>query len=99
MVYDPRGVVSSSARPTVGSDIAIYPNPASDFVEIRSTGVFSDLTISIYDVNGRQVYSACCVSLASGHSIEVSGLISGKYSVVMNDGSEVIYSSPLIITR
>lgn len=60
------------------AEVAIYPNPANDFVRITST---PNASISIYSMTGELVYNAP----NNQTTVDVSALESGIYQVVITD--------------
>src|SRR6218665_1048323 len=67
-------------------EMQVYPNPASDVVNIDFTGNGNDYTVAIVDVTGRQLVTKVITSVEGAQSIElpVSGLASGNYIVTLN---------------
>lgn len=72
----------------VGMDI--YPNPARDFVKVRTTasGVYD---VIVNTASGSTVYSAsAAISLDQPHEVDLSGIAPGTYSLVLRkDGKDV----------
>ena len=57
--------------------ISLYPNPASSTVTL--TGIEGEATVTVVDMNGRQVYSG---NAADGSlTVDVSGMAQGAYFV------------------
>ncbi|MFT4681259.1 MAG: hypothetical protein ACI9YU_001098 [Flavobacteriales bacterium] len=70
------------------SDLALYPNPATDVVTIDLIGLSSDdANINIIDVAGRVVYSKGKVQ-AVRQQISLDGLNSGVYFVQIQSGDK-----------
>jgi hypothetical protein len=78
-VYDHNG---STGIHSVGADkdLRLYPNPATNKVIIENISNSDLLQISIYNVIGQKVYDSKAEN-RSKHSIDVSALISGIYTV------------------
>jgi hypothetical protein len=71
----PLSTVAVSVAPI---DVLVYPNPASDYLQIASSGNTSlQGQISLIDINGRQVYSSKIS--ANKSSLDVSNYASGVY--------------------
>ena len=72
----------------VGMDI--YPNPARDFVKVRTaaSGVYD---VIVNTASGSTVYSAsAAISLDQPHEVDLSGIAPGTYSLVLRkDGKDV----------
>jgi PKD repeat protein len=74
-VVDPRAAERSLMQKV---EMAIYPNPATDYFTIQKTGIEGDLTIKILDVTGKVISS----QVTDGtENINVSNLVSGVYLV------------------
>ncbi|MBK7856949.1 MAG: T9SS type A sorting domain-containing protein [Bacteroidetes bacterium] len=54
----------------------VYPNPSSSYLTIASQIQESNLTVSIYNVTGQEVYSTV-LAKATKQDIDVSNLASG----------------------
>ena len=69
------------------SQIAVYPNPASDIVNIQSTSIINGITI--YDVQGRKIQATKVNSQTT--EVNISGLNSGIYffSIETDNGSSM----------
>lgn len=77
-VYDLQVNVTVGVDELQQTDINIFPNPASDFIQINSLNENIEL-VSIYDLNGRKIISQQINSSTS--MIDVIGLKSGIYFV------------------
>ncbi len=74
---------NSLATQTFGqnkTNIVLYPNPASDYIKIKSDN-FDALDTRIYSLSGQLVLKG---SFQSGEDINVSGLSSGLYLAQVN---------------
>jgi len=86
---DPNAVLS--AKEEVGlTSFKIFPNPASDFINIKVdwAGVAGDATIQIMDATGKQVKTAP-MDLTKGKNnqkMQVSDLVPGSYLVYLSGG-------------
>lgn len=80
------------SAPAADGDVAldIYPNPARDFVKVRTTasGVYD---VIVNTASGSTVYSAsAAISLDQPHEVDLSGIAPGTYSLVLRkDGKDV----------
>ncbi|MBI3512165.1 MAG: T9SS type A sorting domain-containing protein [Bacteroidetes bacterium] len=76
------------------AEIFIFPNPTSDqfFIEANST---DKLSVDLYDVNGRHVYSA---SVSDKENINVATLDNGVYTLTIKTADRVI-NKKLVILR
>ncbi|MCH9660936.1 MAG: T9SS-dependent M36 family metallopeptidase [Bacteroidetes bacterium] len=73
----------------------IFPNPSNGQVNISSIVNLGETKVSIFDMNGRRVYSTT-VKLGNQSTINASGLTSGVY-VIKIDGGNYAHTSKLII--
>lgn len=71
--------------------ISIYPNPTSDFINIK-TNEITNFTIQIYDVVGKQIGN-----YKNQNAIDISNLTSGMYLIKIIDLENNLESSHKII--
>jgi hypothetical protein len=78
----------------------IYPNPASDFVMIKTNEEGqNDVFISLSDLKGRSVFSNNIELNKSGSTkINIAGIAPGVYLLYIKQGSET-FSEKLLISR
>jgi len=70
--------------------LGIYPNPATDFINIESD---SDLRVEIFSMRGAKVLATDC---APGQAIRVSTLPAGLYIVKATDANSNLFSAKLL---
>ncbi|MDQ3050416.1 MAG: CotH kinase family protein [Bacteroidota bacterium] len=63
--------------------ISIYPNPATDFVNINFSQEINDLQLKIYSIDGKQIQE----SKISGTRIQINNLLSGMYIFELTNGN------------
>ena len=68
---------SSGLKSLSDSGITIYPNPASDYIQLNNLEVGAQ--ISLYDISGRLVLQE--VASQSNQSFNINNLSNGIYSV------------------
>lgn len=73
----------------------IYPNPAKSSINIAVTEAVSNATISIYDINGRCVYTHT-FNLIGNIPIDIKNLNPGIYIIKINNES-ISFSEKLIL--
>jgi len=80
--------------------IAIYPNPAKDYITVVSNNISPHSTFEILDVLGRKVVKES-LSINSNNTIKFSlkGLANGSYFIGLRDGNNVCETYPFIISR
>ncbi|NND88709.1 MAG: T9SS type A sorting domain-containing protein, partial [Flavobacteriaceae bacterium] len=64
----------------------IYPNPSNGNINIKSLVDAGDVTVSIFDLNGRKVYTQA-VTLSDSANINAEGLKAGVYVIEINGGN------------
>jgi hypothetical protein len=69
--------------------LAIYPNPATDFVHIENGSDVTIETIDLYDVTGRNVKSYKSADIKD-NAISVSNVVPGNYILKINNTSKKI---------
>ncbi len=63
-------------------EIAVYPNPASDVINVTNGTTFDNLNIEIHDVNGRLVYAqANALNSSDNATVSIAHLEKGIYTV------------------
>jgi hypothetical protein len=61
-------------------DIQLFPNPASDYLNLRIRGeVNGEMHVSITDLSGRNILSTCFSQLKDPYRIDISALERGLY--------------------
>ena len=89
----PTGVAESTdAAPLV------YPNPTNDFVNVEFGSAVKDMSISVYDLTGREVVRAFNAFNGTKAVINVSELPQGAYSIVGNS-DDVRFQESIIIAQ
>lgn len=85
------------AELTIGSEISIYPNPASDFINLGIKDFSDRLEIEIYtELGQRLLYRDQYVTSGDNIQLDIQSLASGIYFVRLTSGSNV-HTEPLYI--
>lgn len=66
--------------------LIIYPNPATDHFYVK--GILNSQTATLYNLTGQVIESA--INLSQGASIDISGLSSGTYLLVLDNGQTAL---------
>lgn len=74
----------------------IYPNPTRDIINIAINNYVGELQISVYDLNGRQVYNQKVATFNSTNSINLESLSRGMYVLKLN-GENLNHSEKIIL--
>lgn len=78
------------------SDIAIYPNPADNFIEIDLPDVISNAQLLIYNLTGQLITKK---QIISNQQIPISELVNGTYIFVIQEGDKVIGRQRMIVAK
>ncbi len=79
------------------NNFIIYPNPSNGKINIQPLLDFGAGTVSIYDMNGREVYTEK-TSLQNTVSLNVEGLTTGLYIIQIN-GVDYNHTAKLVIKK
>lgn len=77
------------------STIQIYPNPASDYFEIKSS--IRIKSFSIFDLTGREIFSDN--KFSNGDRINTSGFENGIYNLKLESSSGNIFTKKIIVSH
>ena len=75
--------------------IRIFPNPSKGLINVSISNYSNDLNISVYDINGRSVYSKSD-KFFENTTINLQGLQAGFY-IVKIEGEGLTYSEKIVI--
>ena len=79
----------------INLNVNIYPNPATDFVTISTGNLPSDMNITLFDVNGKQISSKNMNS--NNYQLDVTGLATGVYAISITDSkNNLVHRSKFI---
>ena len=76
------------------ASLNIYPNPATDAINIR--GLYGNATISLIDVMGRSVINRQIENINNETTLNVSGLVPGKYFIKITQAGNTVTKSVVI---
>jgi photosystem II stability/assembly factor-like uncharacterized protein len=66
--------------------ISIYPNPASDYINVSASEVLENISVGIYDAMGREVFRRDLSMLNRGERLSTQGFSKGMYFVRISNG-------------
>src|SRR5690606_30996247 len=72
----------------------VYPNPASDELKVESLTFKEGLTVSIYDILGREVIQNSKFKIQN--SIDVSSLNKGIFFLVLKENNNIVHQQKII---
>jgi photosystem II stability/assembly factor-like uncharacterized protein len=72
---------------SLSEKIFMYPNPASDYINISVSDSFENLSVGIYDAMGREVSRRYFSNLYDNAKISTEGFSSGMYYVKFSNGT------------
>ncbi|PJB57608.1 MAG: hypothetical protein CO098_11190, partial [Bacteroidetes bacterium CG_4_9_14_3_um_filter_41_19] len=81
-------IVSTNEFVSAKSTLSVYPNPASDKIVIESDHIFSNATIEVFNLNGKQVIGKIFCN-QNKTVIDVKMLAPGLYIVKMSSPSQI----------
>jgi hypothetical protein len=71
------------------SPTLVYPNPADDFVNIRLTGLSSDVRVRILDMQGREYMNITPENTNDVIKVNLAALSSGVYLIQISEGGSI----------
>ena len=77
------GIVDGIAEATL--DFGMFPNPTTGEVTLSMVGFHTGVTIQVMDASGRAVWSQQNLVLQGNKVLDLSGLSSGTYNVMLSD--------------
>ncbi len=88
-VYLTTNEISGATR---NMKLVLYPNPASDFINIKSSAKMQPQSYRVFDISGKQLLHGSYQQKA----IDISRLSSGLYVIEVVDGTGTAYSQKFI---
>ena len=72
-------------------DLSVYPNPATNELNIKLSNAANASVINIYDLQGRLLLNENITNKTNMHKVNISLLVNGCYFVVVekNDGQKI----------
>lgn len=81
---------------TSGKEIAVYPNPASQYLQIEHEQIDAEMLL-VYDAYGRLLYQATCNG-SSLQNIDLSGFSAGLYCLELVDKNNQRYNKRFVVS-
>jgi hypothetical protein len=81
------GLTTGIGETNQNLEVEVFPNPSTDFLNVKSAGNEAIDRIDIYSTNGQQVFSSAFPALSHEVSLNVSELQSGVYLVHVFSGN------------
>lgn len=69
----------------VGGKLNVYPNPASEYVQLDFIGTQKTVLVNIFDAQGKQV-KLSAIANSSPLKLNITNLANGRYTVHVSDG-------------
>ena len=88
------GQTLSTGAPSL-DNIAVFPNPANDYITVKSDYNLDDAIISLFDLNGRRVLNY--KNSSDNNLIDVSKLSSGEYILRLITSETIIFTKKILI--
>ncbi|MEI7595238.1 MAG: T9SS type A sorting domain-containing protein [Bacteroidota bacterium] len=80
--------------------VNIYPNPASDILNIDfDERPSEEITVIIFDINAKEVMQQSLGSSENSNILDISGLTSGMYHICIRSNSAILYSNRINISK
>jgi putative heme degradation protein len=81
------------------SDVSIFPNPSSDYIAIKHTGLNREnANIQLFDLQGRSVLNTQLSQGSSVAFLNIQTLYQGEYILQFQQGSQTLIKK-IIISR
>lgn len=74
-----------------GKQLAVYPNPAQDFMNIEFVNTMENAHVKVMDITGNVVKQESQVFIDNRTAIDVSGFSAGVYLLHVSDGQQEYY--------
>ncbi|RTY93963.1 PA domain-containing protein [Flavobacterium sp. GT3R68] len=76
--------------------VKVYPNPTSDVLNISVAGYSGKMSVKLFDLNGKEVYSKDYADFVAEKAISLNGLQSGIYILKMK-GQDLSHTSKVVL--
>jgi len=91
-------ITSRDLDKSIGEISGLYPNPSNGATVLSFANLNKDLTLSVIDANGREVYATVVKSGSTSERVETTGLAAGIYMMRLMDGGQTISTKKFILT-
>lgn len=80
--------VSTLSLHTEQIQVSIFPNPANEWISVNLGNIYQDITVKLYDMNGR-LAAAYYFAQTQQVQVDIASLAEGMYMLhIMSDGKE-----------
>ena len=79
-----------------GNNFSVYPNPSTGAFTIEFDGNFSNVELSILDLNGRTVYSQAIITNKT--NVDLNTIANGVYTVVLVS-NDTVSATKMIVAK
>ena len=83
---------------TITGRVSIFPNPASNVVNIEIPGYATSFIIKVVDFSGRQVLTEALKINSGKYKLDISGLEPGTYFIILDAGDSMVEVQKFIKT-
>ena len=81
-------------------EVVVYPNPASDMMNLKFRNIEGDVNVTITDIAGRIVRSETVyAAFGKTHMIDTESLENGNYIVTVSQNGTTLKTEKLVITK
>lgn len=88
---------SNSIKENVATSIGVFPNPASEMVNVKFAGINGDVTLQLFSTDGKQVMARNANVVAGQNlTLDISALSSGIYTLRVN-GTTGTYTQKVVV--
>lgn len=96
---DRNPVVTLAKSLQAGEQILVYPNPATDLVNVLISTLKEIDSVNVYDHTGKSVYQSATINDNSLLTIDVSEFAAGIYSVSIEGNNEIVETKRFVVTK
>ena len=89
--------ITALSNPLNELDLTVFPNPSSDFIAIRLSGLNkATIHISLFDLTGRELLTTSMNQGSSVAFLDVKTVYAGEYILRMQQGQHIVHKKVLV---